>query len=315
MKKLFFILVFFLGLIVCPRARACDLCAVYTAINASGQGRGFYAGVAERFTHYGTLQNDGSVVANTAGQYLDSSITQLFGSYNFDTRFGLQATLPILIRNFRRPEASGIETGSVSGIGDASFLGRWTPYEKMTPTFGFQPRLLAGVKLPTGSTSRLQEELAEVETDPESGIHGHELTLGSGSWDALVGGSLWARWRRLLGTGEIQYMFRSRGAVGYRFANDLHWDAGLGSYLFLEDRYTVALQLKGSGLYKKRDTLAGMPMDDTGMTALFLGPDLIWTWKMLVSANVGADFPVLLHNTALQLVPDWRLRTAVSWHF
>ena len=51
---------------------------------------------------------------------------------------------------------------------------------------------MAGVKFPTGSTSRLREETQEgagQEGPIASGIHGHDLTLGSGSYDGLVGTS------------------------------------------------------------------------------------------------------------------------------
>ena len=36
---------------------ACDFCAVYTATEAHA-GQGFYGGVAEQFTHFGTMQNE-----------------------------------------------------------------------------------------------------------------------------------------------------------------------------------------------------------------------------------------------------------------
>jgi hypothetical protein len=30
---------------------------------------------------------------------------------------------------------------------------------------------------------------------------------------------------------------------------------------------------------------------------------------------VGVDFPVSIDNTALQIVPDYRVRAALIWHF
>jgi hypothetical protein len=49
--------------------------------------------------------------------------------------------------------------------------------------------LLTGIKFPTGDSSRLEEEFEEVEIPgaPESGIHGHDLTLGTGSYDGIFG--------------------------------------------------------------------------------------------------------------------------------
>ena len=69
---------------------ACDLCSVYAASEAQGSGKGFYGGVAEQFTHFGIVQEDGREVPNDADQYIESSVSQLFAGYNFSRRFGLQ---------------------------------------------------------------------------------------------------------------------------------------------------------------------------------------------------------------------------------
>src|SRR5258706_205067 len=78
---------------------ACDLCAVYAATEAQGGGgKGFFGGVAEQFTHLGTLQEDGQRVENTVGQVIDSSVSQIFAGYNFSDRFGVQLNLPVIYR-------------------------------------------------------------------------------------------------------------------------------------------------------------------------------------------------------------------------
>src|SRR5258706_15187253 len=82
---------------------ACDLCAIYSAAESRGElGTGIYAGVAEQFTHFGTLQEDGVHVPNPDRQSLDSSITQLLLGYNFTERFGVQFNAPLFHRSFRR---------------------------------------------------------------------------------------------------------------------------------------------------------------------------------------------------------------------
>src|ERR1043166_6529508 len=103
-----------------PPVVACDLCAIYSASQARGEvGRGAFAGVAEQFTHFGTVQVDGQKVANPSGQYLDSSISQLFAGYNFSHRFGLQFNLPVVYRSFKRPDSErGNDRGTEFGIGD-----------------------------------------------------------------------------------------------------------------------------------------------------------------------------------------------------
>src|SRR5436309_479918 len=206
------------------RLLACDLCSIYSATEARGEiGKGPFAGFAEQFTHFGTLQRDGREVANEADQFLDSSVSQLFAGYNFTERFGIQFTAPIIYRSFRRVEEAGIEQGSEAGLGDVTLTGHFQVlrYERRHSTFTWT--LLGGIKFPTGSTKRLEEETHETEPvagQPESGIHGHDLTLGSGSYDGIVGTMFFVRQQRFFFTARAQYAIRTRGDFGYQFADD-----------------------------------------------------------------------------------------------
>jgi hypothetical protein len=299
-------------------AVACDLCAVYSAAEARGEiGRGFFAGVSEQFTRFGTLQQDGHEVPNEANQWLDSSITQLFAGYNFSSRVGVQFTAPLIVRSFQRPQGLALERGTESGLGDLLLTGHFIPVYLEEQDWTFDWHLLAGVKLPTGDTARLAEEENEVEVPgaPESGIHGHDLTLGSGSVDGIVGTSVACRWQRLFLNASAQYAIRSEGDFDYQFANDLTWAGGPGYLLVLKDDYTLSLQANVSGESKGKDTFAGVKADDTAITSVFLGPELLATWKDKLSIELGVDWPVSIDNSALQIVPDYRLRAAFSWHF
>src|SRR5437879_351481 len=126
--KLFGLSVILTGVIVSPVV-ACDLCAVYSANEARAEeGKGFFGGVAEQFTYFGTTQFEGKEVPNPTGQYLNSSISQLFAGYNVNDRLGFQLNVPIIYRSFKRPEGFEIQRGTVSGIGDISLLGNFVPY-------------------------------------------------------------------------------------------------------------------------------------------------------------------------------------------
>ena len=297
---------------------ACDLCAVYSAAESRGEiGRGVFAGVAEQFTHFGTMQEEGKEVPNEVGQWMDSYITQIFAGYNFNNRVGVQLNVPLISRSFKRPEGFEIDHGTESGLGDILLTGHLNAYRYEEMDWTFSWNLLGGVKFPTGDSGRIAEELNEVEVPgaPESGIHGHDLTLGSGSVDGLVGTSVYARWKRLFVGASVQYAIRTEGDYNYQFANDLTWSGGPGVLLALKDDYTISLQANCTGETKGKDTFAGEKAEDTGITTVYLGPELIATWKDKLSAEVGFDFPVSIDNTALQLVPDYRVRAALTWHF
>ena len=298
---------------------SCDLCAIYSASQARGElGHGPFAGVAEQFTHFGTVQVDSEKVPNPSGQYMDSSISQVYAGYNFNEWLGVQFNLPVIYRSFKRPNGlGGIDTGTESGIGDVSLLGTVVPFRKMSENFAFNWTLLGGVKFPTGSTDRIKEEFNEIEEPigPPSGIHGHDLTLGSGSYDGIVGTSVFCRWHRWFLNVGVQYAIRSTGDFDYRFANDLTWGGGPGYVLLLQDEYTLSLQAVVSGEYKGKDTFQGEPAEDTGVTSVYLGPQLNLTWGDHLAAYLAADLPVSINNTSLQTVPDYRIRAGMTWHF
>ena len=148
---------FVAGVTVTP-AFSCDLCSVYSANQAHGEvGKGFLAGVAEQYTHFGTTQLDGIEVPNTVGQYLNSSVSQVFVGYNFTPRFGLQLNLPVIYRSFKRPEGFAINYGTESGIGDASLIGHFGILQMEHQDWSLSWTVLGGVKVPTGDSSRIAE--------------------------------------------------------------------------------------------------------------------------------------------------------------
>jgi hypothetical protein len=330
---------------LCLTSRACDLCGCYTpqletmpemeTDTLFPKMKGWYAAVAEQFTHFGTVQIDGREVSNPTGQYENSSITQLVAGYSINDRFVLQLNLPVIDREFKRPEGFAIDRGTESGIGDISLLlksvvfryhsaGRrdFNPDPKNPvaiehePDFTFSTLLLTGLKFPTGDTSRIKEEFNEVEIPgaPPSGIHGHDLTLGTGSYDGIFGGEASLRYRNFFGEASIQFTLRGDGAHQYHFANDLGWNGGPG-YYFVRDRRTVlGLQFNISGECKDVDRFRGKAADDTGITSVFVGPRIVAS-RGQWSAEFEADLPVAIDNTALQVVPDYRFRGGISFHF
>jgi opacity protein-like surface antigen len=296
---------------------ACDLCSVYAATEAQGgSGQGFFGGVAEQFTRFGTLQEEGRKAPNAIGQYIDSSVSQVFAGYNFNDRFGLQLNLPVIYRSYLRPRGAVIDRGSEFGIGDLSLIGNFLAYQKLQENFTLNWNLLGGLKLPTGDSSHLKEmDVASQNGLPASGIGGHDLALGSGSVDGVVGTSLSARWKRLFLNGGLQYAARTEGDFGHQYANDLTWSGGPGVYLALTHKYTLAFQALVSGETKDKDTVNGVPDGDSAETIVYLGPQISFTWQSKLSAQLGADFPMSIDNSGLQVVPDYRVHAAFTWRF
>ncbi len=317
------------ALLLCaPFAKACDLCSVYTAGMAHGETSGWLAGVSEQFTRYDELRAEGRRIHDDGGQYLDSSITQLFVGYGLTDRLTVQVNVPYIHRSYSRPTHEGSEKGSESGIGDVTALAQYTLLRADEADRTFVWRALGGIKFGTGDSDRLLEELDEGHDDaatpakhgghshgPVSGIHGHDLALGSGSTDFLVGTSAFWRGGRWYASGDLQYAIRREGDFGYRFGNDLQWTLSAGRYLVLEHDRTVSVQLNLSGEDKDYDELAGAKLDDTHARLWFLGPQLGFTFGPRASVELRAEKPIDVANSAIQTTAGWRVRAAFVGRF
>lgn len=321
-------------------AWACDICAVYTATQMQETRTGWRAGIAEQFTYFGTLQEDGEEVANPAGERLESSITQLLVGYSPHPRFAFQMNVPIISRHYRRVETGGVARGDESGVGDISLLGTGQIWGRVDEHSVRRLSGLLGVKLPTGNPQRLSEELtshggshedpdippifqsrrfhprhSNGGTRPRSGVHGHDLALGTGSADVILGLQALGTWERWYGTGSLLYTVRTPGAYGYQYANELIVQSGPGYYLLLEHTYSLGLQALLTCTTKGTDDLNGERLGDTGYTGLYAGPAAQFTWTSALSADIIVDLPALQNNTSLQIVPDYRLRGGIVWRF
>lgn len=317
-------------------ARACDLCAIYTGTMMQQQRTGPWLGIAEQYSDFGTIKSGEDNVANPHDEWMRSSITQLAAGWSFTSWLGVQAVVPLISREYSRLE-DGLDTrGDANGLGDVSFLVRATPYSGPVGGALAHVEVFGGVKTPTGDSDRLAEELDEDHHEEEeeeghhgmklsagrprhvdhpSAVHGHDLALGSGSTDGIVGGNLFASWKRLFVTMQIQYAIRTRGDHDYRYADDLIWIGGPGVWLVTDDRWTASFQFVMSGEHKGKDEQQGEKAGDTAITALYLGPAVGLTWLDHLTASLAVDLPTIQDVSGTQIVPDYRLRGGLSWRF
>src|SRR5712692_1914256 len=288
---------------------ACELCAISSADSARSESiSGLTFTVAEMFVSSHTLQAEGGPFSTVPpfdsflhSAYLDSSITHLVPGYNFTRRFGVSLNMPIEYLRFRRAEltlTSGIgmveEQGTVSGLGDVALIGRLSLIQINKMKYSATVNLLAGVKFPTGDTARLQDETSLAKTSQHStlgGIHQHDLTLSSGSYDGVFGLASALRWRRWFLNNQVQYYLRTEGEL-YQFGNQIIVSGGPGGYFLLNEKYTLNLQANAFYESSGRDKILGQTFNQTGMTSWYLGPLLNFTLGKHFSANAGVDVPL-----------------------
>lgn len=321
--KTFFILLSFFAVV--SAGSACDLHNVFASgIPEDSFAKGLHLNISEQFTDMSTLRQDGKKIHNETGQFLHSSNTRLLLQYNLNERLGIHGSVPIAYKSFQRMEGGAIESGNESGLGDISILGVYMPYQRRSSGSYQAVRIFGGVKMPTGSSDFLAEEVAEHHQSgarttmqspaEESGVHGHDVALGSGSIDGILGTELVGRWNRFYVVSHIQYFMRSKGDFQYRYANDLVWHLGPTCTVLTRPAWTLDLQASLSGESKGQDTLNGARLDDTSYTGVFAGPVALFRWNERFSGEAGVVFPVHIDNTGLQAVPSHRVVAGLSWH-
>lgn len=299
---------------------ACDLCAIYNSVESQRlEENSFRLGVSEQFTYYGTVRDGGRYVENMHHQHLASSITQIVAQYDLSSRFALQIALPYINRRFTRLEGEAIESGTVAGLGDASVLAKWLVGQYRGPTSNAFFSVSGGIKLPTGNSDRLGEEMLESDMEgmPEHAgtVHGHDLALGSGSVDVPLGALAFVQSGRYFASAELQYTIRTEGTHDYEFADDVSWAAGPGYYVLLSDAQTVGLRLTLSGERKARDFSAGEAQDDTRSRVVYVGPAVVASVGQALHAELALDLPLITDSAGVQSVPDYKLRAALAYRF
>ena len=335
-------------------ATACDVCAVYTATEMRESRTGLLLGLAEQGTRYKTElpEADGGTVDK--GERLNSFTTQLLAGYDFHPKFGVQLNVPIIARDYHRLRnrrlvddqiKDGVLTkGNVSGFGDVSLIGILRPWSYVDEHAVVRVTLIGGLKMPSGDPGKLVEEqrlrraseapaariaapAAEIAGQvtsahhiPEgspSGINGHDLALGSGSIDGIIGGAAFASWDRAFLTASVQHAIRSEGAYRYQYGDETNWFVGVGGYVLLDHAYTLTLQAVTSGKYQGTDTLEGTSTAAAGesstTTWVFVGPAMSFTWGTALGVEIAGDLPVVRPDDGL--MPEYRVRGGVTWRF
>lgn len=150
----------------------------------------------------------------------------------------------------------------------------------------------------------------------ENAIHGHDIALGSGSWDFPLGVGLFTQWSRFIFASDAQYTIRTEGAYSYQYANDWAWSAAVGRYLYLDDNAQVAVRTRLSGQYKDMDTgKGGVEYTDTAFNGTFLGPEVTALVAHQWQGILGLDLPIDVKNSDLQITPSYRIRAALTYRF
>lgn len=141
-------------------------------------------------------------------------------AYGVTHHLTVSAELPYVRRDhLREGTPSGVENlGSVAGIGDLDLLAKY----RLTDGPGWGFALVAGVKLPTGSTGNRGPDGERLETEHQP---------GTGSWDPILGASTSVPLGPLALAASGLYQWSTRGAQRTQLGDRLNGGIAL-SYRF-----------------------------------------------------------------------------------
>jgi len=151
------------------------------------------------------------IAAHNTNYNLNASVG---AAYGITHELTIAAELPYVRRDHLREgdDSNGVPTvdqlGSIAGIGDLNVLAKY----RLTGEEGVRFAIVAGLKLPTGSTQKRAPSGDRLETEHQP---------GTGSWDPIIGASAATKLNRFQLTASALYQRSGEGAQHTRLGDRL----------------------------------------------------------------------------------------------
>lgn len=220
------------------------------------------------------------------------------GVYGLTEKWALFGIVPYLNKELDVDTPSGRRTREVSGLGDTTFLARYTIFQRDKPGQTFRIAPFVGLETPTGEDSEVDF----------LGRLPQPLQLGSGSWDPLLG--IVTTWQTLARQIDAAFSYKhNTEANGFEFGDvvrfDLsyqHWiwprELGSGVPAFL---YAV---LESNLIWQDQNQVGGNSDPDSGGAILYLAPGIQRVTKRTVIESV-VQFPLIQNLNGNGLANDF----------
>jgi len=305
-------------------AQACAACGCTLSKDWGTQGIGMtpgfsadlsYSYINQRQQRYGsgtassTLLNSLNGTGQEIEDYTTTRSTTTVLNYTSDT-WSVSTLLPFMQRthgtygNPGYPTTVNYSSSADGGIGDISVVGKYTGFSD-DKTAG----IIAGVKLPTGSTSANFNagDASNTPLDPS-------LQIGTGSTDIILGGFLTGSISKYgwFAQGTVQHAVATKSIAGadYRPGDAYSLNTGI-RYAKFGAKFTPMLQL--NYIHRAPDKVGGTPLD--GGTLVYLTPGASLRVGGGTSVYSFVQLPVYQYVNGLQLIPHYTLTLGVSHSF
>jgi hypothetical protein len=209
---------FIMGIFLPAAGEACDFCLVSQGVSPLETQKGTGVRIEQRYLVLTDLYLGTSKVNNREEEKETHWTTQLTAFWSPKEQFTLLAVVPLVRRIGEMTEGGERVTSRQSGLGDVALLGRYAFYQAGADTAKTTAAVLAGVKLPTGTTDG---------RDAHGEFVDAHLQRGTGSTDLLLGLSASHVRHRLSFSANALFSVNGEGKTGearHRFGNTLNYD-------------------------------------------------------------------------------------------
>ncbi|WP_162555824.1 transporter [Reichenbachiella versicolor] len=257
------------------------------------------------FNLLNTLQDGNNKLDNNTRKRITHTALTQFG-YSFNKKFSADILIPY-VRQEREitPIGQPSSFNSSNGIGDIVFLSKYSFFRSY--------QLGIGVKLPTGSTTEINDRGLTLNAD---------MQPGSGSWDIIYWLSLQENLKsRPSTTLSLVTTYRSTGSNNeyfdtqtYEFGNEFQMTLGIADQLIIGKLITTpSLGLRYRTV--DSDQVENNNVPSTGGNWLFFRPGIGWNILPEMIFSSVADIPVYAYVEGTQVTPTMRLNFSIIYTF
>jgi len=215
--------------------------------------------------------------------------------YGVTAKITLFGIIPYLDKELKSNTPGGRRSRGDRGIGDTTFIGRYTLYQRDSPGQTIRLAPFAAIKTPTGDNKE-KDGLGRL---PQP------LQIGSGSWDYTLGTILTWQTLKWQVDGSASYRFNTRGN-GFMFGDEARLDVSY-QYRLLPRRLGSGLPafvyavLESNLSYRDKNKAGAVDDINSGGFTWFLSPGLQFVTKRMV-LEAALQLPIVqdLNGNALE---------------
>lgn len=232
----------------------------------------------------------------------------LVGVYGITGSLAVFGIVPVLDKDLVVNTPSGRTSRGDTGIGDITFLARYTVWKKDEPGRTFRIAPFAGLEFPTG----------EDDEEDSLGRLPQTLQLGSGSWDPLIGIVITRQTLDWQIDTSVSYRFNTE-ANDFAFGDVARMDISYQHRIWpreLEFGVPAFLYgvLESNLVWQDKHETGGVKDNDSGGTTWFLTPGIQYVTRRVV-AEAAVQFPVIQNLNGKALENDFTAILSVRMNF